>query len=209
MTRIPRQSRSIATVNAIIDAGFICLARHGATGTTTNHIAEAAGLSTGSVYEYFANKEAIYAAMRERFLLDIETIVRDTRAHIADLSVDEVIRSLADDFNALLLRDQRRYAHLIRLILLDDSRDFSERIVKLLTDFVVQYLISHPEYTRVRHLHSAIYVLINGCLYSILNLHGTDRPPMGYDELIDSVTRLVKYFVAQDFLEQGLDAPTR
>ena len=54
MPRKPRQARSLATVDAIIDAGFLCVCRHGLQGATTNHIAAAAGLSTGSAYTSLA-----------------------------------------------------------------------------------------------------------------------------------------------------------
>ena len=63
MPRNPSQQRSIATVNAIIKAGFICVAEKGLAATTTRHIAAVAGVGVGSVYEYFKNKEAIYSAM--------------------------------------------------------------------------------------------------------------------------------------------------
>ncbi|MFX7882979.1 TetR/AcrR family transcriptional regulator, partial [Acinetobacter baumannii] len=62
-TRKPRQARAKVTVDTIIEAGFIAVALHGPSGTTTRHIAEIAGVSVGSLYEYFKNKEEIYDAM--------------------------------------------------------------------------------------------------------------------------------------------------
>ncbi|WP_457795115.1 TetR/AcrR family transcriptional regulator, partial [Acinetobacter baumannii] len=52
-TRKPRQARAKVTVDTIIEAGFIAVALHGPSGTTTRHIAEIAGVSVGSLYEYF------------------------------------------------------------------------------------------------------------------------------------------------------------
>jgi len=71
MPRAPRQQRAKSTVEAILDAGYISLGRHGLAGTTTTHIADIAGVSVGSLYEYFRTKEAIYAAMQERFVRDL------------------------------------------------------------------------------------------------------------------------------------------
>ncbi|MEY2838869.1 MAG: hypothetical protein RJB60_1168, partial [Pseudomonadota bacterium] len=59
-TRKPIQQRSIATVEAIVEAGFMAVAEHGLAGTTTRHIATLAGISVGSLYEYFTNKEEVY-----------------------------------------------------------------------------------------------------------------------------------------------------
>ena len=52
----PRQARAKVTVDTIIEAGFIAVALHGPSGTTTRHIAEIAGVM-GSLYEYFKTKK--------------------------------------------------------------------------------------------------------------------------------------------------------
>lgn len=55
----PRQSRSNQLVAAILEAAVRVLARDGARRFTTARVAEAAGVSVGSLYQYFPNKEAI------------------------------------------------------------------------------------------------------------------------------------------------------
>jgi AcrR family transcriptional regulator len=66
-TRIPRQARSKATVEAIIGGTARVLASRGYAKATTNHIAEAAGVSIGSFYQYFADKDAAVSACAEQF----------------------------------------------------------------------------------------------------------------------------------------------
>ncbi len=62
----PQQSRSHETVEAILSAAARILVRDGYAGTSTNRIAEVAGVSIGSLYEYFPNKDAILASLRQR-----------------------------------------------------------------------------------------------------------------------------------------------
>src|SRR5579859_1074817 len=62
------QERSRVTVETIMRAAARILVRHGYEGATTNRIAEAAGVSVGSLYQYFPNKEAIVAALLDRHL---------------------------------------------------------------------------------------------------------------------------------------------
>jgi AcrR family transcriptional regulator len=62
----PRQQRSIATVGIILDAAAHILEERGFDGFTTNTIAEKAGISIGSCYQYFPSKEAITAALITR-----------------------------------------------------------------------------------------------------------------------------------------------
>ena len=202
MPRKPRQSRSISTVQAIVDAGFLCLARHGPMGTTTNHIAEIAGLGTGSLYEYFSNKEAIYAAMGERFLGDITTVVQALAPQLAQMEVGDVIRALAKGFSELLMRDDNRYLHFTRYILLADSREFAEHISKLLMDLTVQYLMNHPSYMRLGHLQTMVYIVINAGIYNVMRHLSSDNPPVSFEELIEGFVRMVTYYVAYDLQTQ-------
>jgi AcrR family transcriptional regulator len=69
--KAPRQRRSAATVDAILEAAAHILEREGLAALTTNRVAERAGASIGSLYQYFPNKEAILAALirRERAAL--------------------------------------------------------------------------------------------------------------------------------------------
>lgn len=64
--RSPRQSRSRATWEAIVEAAVQILERRGPEGLNTNRIAERAGVSVGSVYQYFPDKHAILAAAARR-----------------------------------------------------------------------------------------------------------------------------------------------
>ena len=58
MRKEPRQERARATVEAILEAAARILDRQGWKGFTTNAVAEVAGVSIGSLYQYFPNKAA-------------------------------------------------------------------------------------------------------------------------------------------------------
>jgi AcrR family transcriptional regulator len=68
--RAPRQERSRLTVEAILDAAARVFERHGYAAGTTNRIAERAGVSIGSLYQYYPNKDAVLVALVERHLDD-------------------------------------------------------------------------------------------------------------------------------------------
>ncbi|MCU1449032.1 MAG: Transcriptional regulator, TetR family protein [Acidimicrobiales bacterium] len=65
--RTPMQARSRATVEAILGGTARVLASRGYAKATTNHIADAAGVSIGSFYQYFADKDAAIAAFAEQY----------------------------------------------------------------------------------------------------------------------------------------------
>ncbi len=64
--KAPRQERSRALVEAIVEAGTRILVRQGREALTTNSVAAVAGVSIGSLYQYFPNREAIIAEVAER-----------------------------------------------------------------------------------------------------------------------------------------------
>ncbi|CAN7637926.1 TetR/AcrR family transcriptional regulator [Mycolicibacterium frederiksbergense] len=61
----PRQQRSAQTRRDILDAAARIFGEHGYAAGTTNRIAAAAGVSIGSLYQYFPNKDAILAALSD------------------------------------------------------------------------------------------------------------------------------------------------
>jgi AcrR family transcriptional regulator len=64
--RSPKQARSRATRDAILEAASQILERDGAAGYNTNAVAERAGVSIGTLYQYFPDKTAILLAAAER-----------------------------------------------------------------------------------------------------------------------------------------------
>lgn len=66
--RKPQQARSRATYDAVLEAAAQILQRDGVTGLNTNRVAERAGVSVGTLYQYFSDKEAILLAMAEQAL---------------------------------------------------------------------------------------------------------------------------------------------
>lgn len=69
--KTPRQARSKALVTAVLDATAQVLVDKGYAGTSTNVVATRAGVSIGSVYQYFPNKDALIAALRERHATEL------------------------------------------------------------------------------------------------------------------------------------------
>ncbi|QQO22200.1 TetR family transcriptional regulator [Bradyrhizobium diazoefficiens] len=88
------QARSRATVDALVEATARILAREGFEKASTNRIAEIAGVSVGSLYQYFPSKEALVAAVIDRHNEEIMTIVRAAFVEVADMPIETAVRKL-------------------------------------------------------------------------------------------------------------------
>lgn len=77
MLKRPKQRRSREMVHAILDATLFVIEEEGAESFTTNRVAEIAGISVGSLYQYFENKEMLIAGTIERGIMDSAAIVGD------------------------------------------------------------------------------------------------------------------------------------
>lgn len=66
--KTPRQARAAATLDAIFEATIQVLVLEGPARLTTTRVAERAGVSVGTMYQYFPHKQALFYAVNERYL---------------------------------------------------------------------------------------------------------------------------------------------
>src|SRR3954453_20347070 len=88
------QERSRATVAALVEATARILVREGFDKASTNRIAEVAGVSVGSLYQYFPGKEALVAAVIDRHQQQLLRTVRAELAQVMALPVHGAMRQL-------------------------------------------------------------------------------------------------------------------
>lgn len=97
--RQARQARSKNTVEAIVEAATRILAHDGWDALNTNAIARIAGVSIGSVYEYFPNKEAIVDVIIDRHLSSGEARLAALAKNVPDqLPLGKVVEFLVQGF---------------------------------------------------------------------------------------------------------------
>lgn len=99
--RRPRQARSQETTRAILEAAARVFAAQGYAAGTTNRIAAAAGVSIGSLYEYFPNKDAILVALMERHIVEGEAAMRALMAQTRPGPLRTQIRTFVQAMIAL------------------------------------------------------------------------------------------------------------
>jgi AcrR family transcriptional regulator len=85
--RRPRQERARATVEAIVAAAAEVIASEGYAAMNTNKVAARAGVSIGSLYQYFPNKQALLVSLLEEHLARVHPLVARSLEELADPAV--------------------------------------------------------------------------------------------------------------------------
>ena len=107
--KLPSQERSKDTVEAILTAAAHIFSDLGYAATTTNKIALRAGVSIGSLYQYFPNKDAIIVSLTERMFREglemTESIVKD--AEKSQAAFRQKLRSFIEGMVALHMKNPK------------------------------------------------------------------------------------------------------
>ena len=89
----PKQQRSRETYDAIVAATTRVLKREGYEKASTNRIAEVAGVSVGSLYQYFPNKQALVIAVVERHSDQLIAMLERTIADLGAAPIPDAVRT--------------------------------------------------------------------------------------------------------------------
>jgi AcrR family transcriptional regulator len=188
------QARSRATVDALIEATARILVREGYDKASTNRIAEVAGVSIGSLYQYFPGKEALVVAVFERHHEDIMQVVRRALAKAAPEPIAKGVRRIVAAAVEAHRVDPRLHHVLAEQIPRTGRLAHVETFNREANALFVAYLEAHRDEISVADLGLAAFV----CGTSIEALtHNAvlHRPDMLSDRsakaLIDEATSLV------------------
>lgn len=170
--KMPAQARSAATVEAILQAATQVLISSGFEKMSTTHIAERAGVSVGSFYQYFPNKRALLAALVQRHVSEVAN-----RAERACNSVHgATIRTMCETMVNAFIDAKTERADLSRALYLPAAVAGGAAIVKTESDRVcnaVAAMLETASDARFEQPHLLSLVLVTavvGPMQAVLEL---------------------------------------
>jgi AcrR family transcriptional regulator len=92
--KTPQQSRATATRDAILQSAAIVLRQSGLSGLNTNRVAEVAGISVGSLYQYYPNKASLLSALSIEQHAQLYAKVERASSTLGNASLDKSITKL-------------------------------------------------------------------------------------------------------------------
>jgi AcrR family transcriptional regulator len=188
------QARSRATVDALVEATARILVQEGFDKASTNRIAEVAGVSVGSLYQYFPSKEALVAAVVERHQREIMATVQGELADIFAQPLEQAVRKLVAVAVKAHAVDPRLHHVLAEQIPrvgeLENLATFNGENFALFRS----YLERHREELRVDDLELASFICvtaIEGLTHNAVLHHSSMLADERMEALIDEGARLV------------------
>ncbi len=194
-TRKPRQNRSKVTVDTIIEAGFIAVAANGTSGTTTRHIADIAGVSVGSLYEYFKNKEEIYDAMAKSFVKEVLDMVKELTPIIVEMELEPLFQMIFYTFRDLLTRNNDRYLICLRYATELKYERYIGQIEMALMEVLMKYMMRHPRYLKVNNLSVTAYISINSSIFNVARHLILPNPQISFDEMVKGLSTMIISYI--------------
>src|ERR1700732_202306 len=96
--KTPLQARSTVTVEAISEATIQVLLSHGADRLTTTRVAQRAGVSVGTLYQYYPHKQSLLFAVLENHLSNVVATVEAACESACHKPLAEMIREMVEAF---------------------------------------------------------------------------------------------------------------
>jgi len=171
--KLPKQERSQATVSAILIATTRILTEEGYDKFNTNRVAELAGVSVGSLYQYFPNKEALLYALGEHYANEMAQLAHHHLEGLGDRSILEVLQQIIKAVLAAYAVNPKLYR------ILHQQVPRSEEMRKLddarIEQMLYSFLAPHRDQLRPKNLDITVFIVshtIKSLLYDAI----ADRP---------------------------------
>ncbi len=197
--KTPKQARSHATVDAIVEAAAQVFERVGYASGSTNHIAERAGVSIGSLYQYFPNKDAILVELARRHLAQGTS---ELLPYLARLDEGEPWNDVLPDLVEAMVR-MHSVAPMLHRALFEETRlpvevrDELEALEDALVDIAAKALEADPMVApeNPRLAASIVVNTIEGLTHRLVL-----RPPEGVppEALAGEITTLVRSYLRNE-----------
>jgi AcrR family transcriptional regulator len=194
------QERSKATVDALLAATTRVLVKEGYDHASTNKIADAAGVSIGSLYQYFPSKEALVAGVIERHIDGMLDVIRTSVARVALMPIHEAARELVGVMIEAHRINPKLHRVLVEQIPRIGNMEHIDRVDEECVALVRVYLEGHRDELGIEDLDLAAFLAVS-TVEALTHIAVLRRPELLSDaRYVDEVANLVVRYLRGDKL---------
>lgn len=193
--KTPRQARSTVTVEAIFDATIQVLLADGVGRLTTTRVAERAGVSVGTMYQYYPHKQALLFAIVERQLETITSAMQAATEQLEGNDVATVADGLAVAWLDAKVADMVASRAIYGIAAEFDLGELMQQSMRRMTEVIRKVLSAAPD-ARFADLHSAAFMvaaLLGGSVRVVMEADPSDD---GLARLREQLPRACRAYLA-------------
>jgi AcrR family transcriptional regulator len=194
--RRPRQARAQATVEAIVKATARVLVEEGYDRASTNRIAQAAGVSIGSLYQYFPSKEALVAALVDNHLERMREVLDRALAGDPPANLAERARRLVRGMMGAYRVDPQLHHVLCQEVPKIGELQKVYGFEQHLAEVCRRHLFSASDRIRLTDVDRAVFLLVNAVPSVIRAAIQADAQAAGDERLADDLTDMMVRYLA-------------
>ena len=197
MRKKPQQKRSKQLVASLIDATAACIVEHGLDGATTPRIAEKAGVSVGSLYQYFDDKEALIEALVEKMAQDIGNALNQLPWDKSP-SLRDTVRSTIQFGFALLNSSDGLYLELVRNWHRLPTEIIMNTLQQHFMDISRVYFLKNYHMHQIEDLHVRIFIIANSTMFTMVRFIAQESALLSQEEITDGLVNMVVGYLELD-----------
>ncbi|GAB1583301.1 TetR/AcrR family transcriptional regulator [Phyllobacterium phragmitis] len=193
--KCPRQARSAVTVDAIFEATLQVLLATGSTRLNTTKVAERAGVSVGTLYQYFPNKQSLLFAVLERYLdrlMDrLEAACEARRGGAAEDMIEGVVQAYLQVKAEEAAISRALYYIVIEL----DARELVDKAIWRAERAIAAMLstANDGQFSDPQAIARVVFAAIHG---TVRMFYERDLPPMAGGDVERQLTMMCRSYVA-------------
>lgn len=195
MRKRPQQERSRQMVATLIDATARCIAEHGLDNTSTPRIAELAGVSVGSLYQYFDSKESLIEALVEKLADDVARGVKHLPIS-ADMSVRDLVGTAIRFGFAMLNASDGLYLELAR----NWHRVHTQKVADLLQQHFLEisrvYFLRHYHESPIQDLEVRVFIITNSTIFTMVRLISQEGTLFSQEAVAEGLTDMITGYLS-------------
>ena len=197
MRKKPQQQRAKLIVDHILQAAQICIVEQGLMQITTPKIAEKAGVSVGSLYQYFENKEEIIQELLRRKSENLGLALKQMVITQEQLSIQEIIPlSIQFGFDVMraesgffieVLKHWHGYNH-------SEAAQILEKHFFELGMYLFNHFYRHRDFETLKHKS---FVIINSTFFTMMRYVSNNSFLISEQQLRDELSNMILAYLAQ------------
>lgn len=190
MRKHPQQQRSKQMVEVLIEATAHCIIENGLDGTTTPRIAERAGVSVGSLYQYFGSKEALIEALVEKMARDIAQGLKHLPLD-PDSSLRDMISAAIRFGFALLNSGDGLYVELVKNWHRLPTQKVADALQQHFLELARVYFLKHYREHPIENLQVRTFIIVNSTLFTMVRLIAQDNPMIRQEDVAEGLIEMI------------------